>query len=243
MGMNDFLNYFRRTSSHRAKGLSAASTEQDLRHISLLRQLDKEMKDHDVLGTPLVSLKAVSFDLETTGFFPDKGDKVISIGAIKMVGSTIVDSEKFYSLIHHEGQLSPVIVNLTGITNEDVAHAPLPADVLVDFYKFVRSNVLIAHHSQHEQAFMKQMARESLKISFRHRIIDTSFLIRLFNPAYKQTTLEDICKVCGIEPAGRHHALGDAMLAAQVWSYYLEKAIDAGYRTLSDIYSELSRLR
>ncbi|ALC92453.1 hypothetical protein AM500_23815 [Bacillus sp. FJAT-18017] len=75
------------------------------------------------------------------------------------------------------GSIPAVIVNLTGITNEDVAHPPLHADMLVDFYKFVRSNFLITHHSQHEQAFMKQTARESQKISFHHRIIDASFLI------------------------------------------------------------------
>ena len=96
---------------------------QNAQQMAYLRNLEKEMNQQYVLDVPLMDLKVVVFDIETTGFSPEKGDTIISLGAIKMRGDQIIEDEVFYSLIHTDQKIPDVIVQLTGITNEQVSNA------------------------------------------------------------------------------------------------------------------------
>ncbi|WP_415813077.1 exonuclease domain-containing protein [Mesobacillus thioparans] len=244
MGMNDMVRFIREMTGKLGSDIyGGIQTQSNPQQISFLRQLQKEMKQTNILDCPLEKLNIVVFDLETTGFNPDKGDKIISIGAVKMVGSIINEEETFYSLVNPEIPLPEYISRLTNITEEQLAGAPSASEVLLDFYKFIGSSVLVAHHARHEQAFMKKLSSSLLRMNFDHRVIDTSFLIRLFQPAAPTLQLEEICNECGVEVSGRHHALSDSMMTAKVWSFYIEKAHEHGYTNLREIYEFLSRLR
>ncbi|MED3562754.1 exonuclease domain-containing protein [Bacillus xiapuensis] len=208
-------------------------------HLSFIRNLQKEMQEKNYLDTPMQKLRVVIFDLETTGFFPQKGDRVLSIGAIKMTGATIEQDETFYSLLKSELPLSDEIITLTNLTDNEIQNAPEAKQVLIQFFQFVNSDILVAHHSIHEKTFMQKLTWDLLKISFGHRIIDTSFLIRLSNPPLRSMSLDEICKECEIEINNRHHALGDAIMTAQIWGYYLKKAQEKGFKTMREVYEFL----
>lgn len=243
--MDDMFEFFRemsgKISSNIYAGLHGQSKPQQL---YFLRQLQKELREKNNLETPLNDLQVVVFDLETTGFFPEKGDRAISLGAVKMVGPNIEEGEKssYYSLIKTDQPISEEISMLTNIYDEQLVDAPAPSEVLMEFYKFVNSRILVAHHSNHEKAFMQKMTWDILRSRFEHRLIDTSFLIRLANPLIKSLTLDEVCRDCGIEIIDRHHALGDAKMTAKVWSYYVKKAQHMGMKNLKDIYENLAKL-
>lgn len=244
MGMNDFIEFFRgmsgKISSNVLAGVQGQASPQN---ISFMRQLEKEARKKDDLNCPLDQLDVVVFDIETTGFFPDKGDQMISIGAVKMHGCEILTEESFYSLIKTDIPLSPEITSLTNITDEELQAAPESSDVLMNFFKFISTKSLVAHHSQHEQSFMHKLTWDVTRTKFQHRILDTSFLTQLFNPASSSNALEDLCAGCGIEIKNRHHALGDAFMTAHLWGYYLSKAQEAGFKNLSEIYNHIARYR
>ncbi len=244
MGMNEMIQFFRQISgklnSNIYAGIQGPPTAQ---RMAFIRELQKEVKKNKDLDIPLHALKTVVFDLETTGFFPDKGHRVISIGAIKMTGQKIGDHETFYSLIKSDLSLPEEISALTNIRGEELQCAPPASEVLLDFFKFIGSDILVAHHSKHEESFMKKMTWDLLKTKFEHRIIDTSFLIRLSNPSVKSLPLEEVCRECAIEVCNRHHALGDAILTAKIWSHYLKEAEAKGFKSLIEIYEYLSKLR
>ena len=82
-----------------------------------------------------------------------------------------------------------------------------------------------------------------MRTKFEHRIIDTSFLIALSRPYTEYPTLEEACERCGVEITNRHNALGDSIMTAYVWSYYLKKAKEMGFHSLFDIYEYLSKLK
>ena len=244
MGMNDMIQFFRQMSGKLGSNIYAGVQGQsNMQNISFIRQLQKEMKENNCLDTPLQELQVVVFDLETTGFYPEKGDRVISIGAIKMVGHQLLKTETFYSLVHSPQIISDEISTLTNITNEELRSAPFVSEVLMEFYKFVKNHTLVAHHSKHEQSFMQKLTWDLLKTRFEHRIIDTSFLLRLSNPLIKSIPLEDACKECGLEVINRHHALGDAKLTAHIWGHYLELAQSMGYKNLREVYEYLAKIR
>ncbi|HAQ07510.1 MAG TPA: DNA polymerase III subunit epsilon [Bacillus bacterium] len=201
------------------------------------------MREKNSLDSPLDNLEVVVFDLETTGFFPDKGDKIISIGAIKMTGSKINENQTFYTLVKIDTPIPKMISDLTNINDEQLQTAPEAPQALNDFFYFIGNSVLVAHHAKHELAFMKKITADSLGTKFEHRIIDTSFLIKLSNPICHPIPLEQLCHECGIEVKDRHNALADARMAAQVWAFFLEGAQNLGYQNLREVYDYLSRLR
>jgi DNA polymerase-3 subunit epsilon len=51
--------------------------------------------------------------------------------------------------------------------------------------------------------------------------------------------LEDLCDHNGIPVINRHHALGDALLAAKLWTVYIEKVKDKGIDSLKDVYERI----
>lgn len=244
MAMNDMIRFVRQMSGRLGSNIYAGvQSQSNPQQISFLRQLQKEIKEKNSLDCPLDELQVVVFDLETTGFFPDKGDRVLSIGAVKMTGSRIHENNTFYSLIKSTSPLSDEISRLTAINEEMLEAAPEASQVLIDFLSFIGSSVLVAHHANHEQAFMKKITVDILRTKFDHRIVDTSFLMRLKNPTFQSLPLEEICKACGIEVTNRHHALADAKMAAHIWAFYLKKAQDQGYKNLREVYEYLSRQR
>jgi len=215
---------------------------QNSQQMAFLRHLQKEMNQEDKLSISLQELNVVVFDIETTGFSPEKGDSILSIGAIKMCGTTILEEETFYSLIHYDQEIPREIVQLTGITNEQVKEAQQLADVFIKFIKFIQDCTLVAHHATHERNFMQHACSKLFRTPFKHRIVDTSFLFKVIEPQMNLVTLEDLCTHNGIPIIDRHHALGDAKMTAKLWSMYVEKAKQIGCETLNDVYSRYARI-
>jgi DNA polymerase-3 subunit epsilon len=238
--MNDMVQYFRqKLGSTIYAGLQGQTNPQQM---SFIRQLQKELKEKNNLDTPLNELKVVVFDLETTGFYPEKGDQVLSIGAVKMTGQQVDDHDTFYSLVKSDLPLSAEISTLTNIHEHQLRDAPPARDVLMQFFKYTQSLTLVAHHSKHEKSFMQKMTWDILRSRFEHRIIDTSFLFRLSNPLVKSLPLEDVCRDCGINIKNRHNALGDAIMTAQIWGHHLQIAQRQGYSNLREVYEHLAKL-
>jgi DNA polymerase III subunit epsilon len=244
MGMNDFIQFFRGMGSKKiGSNVLAGHGHSTPQSISFLRQLEKEVRKKDDLASPLNQLEVVVFDMETTGFFPEKGDEIISIGAVKMKGSEIQLQDTFYSLIRSKNPIPSEITTLTNIHDNDLLTAPDIAEVLMKFFRFTTSRILVAHHSKHEQSFMQKATWDHMRTRFQHRVIDTSFLTRIFAPSSGSQPLEEICIDCGIEIKNRHNALGDALMTAELWGHYLKKVEAEGFTNLGEVYEHLAKLR
>lgn len=225
----------------RREGDAGAGRIQNAQQLAYLRSMQREISKYDPMNVPLKEMPFLLFDIETTGFHPEKGDSILSIGAVKMRGADILE-ETFYSLVQYDKEISSEITELTNITTEAAREArPFP-EVYMEFLKFKSDSTFVAHHSVHERTFLEHASTKLLRTSFKHRIIDTSFLFRVVNPSLALTTLEDLCVLHEIEVKDRHHALGDAKMTAMLWSLYLEEAIQQGYETLSDVYLKFSQL-
>ncbi len=209
--------------------------------LAYVRQLQKELKKESVLNKSFDDLEVVVFDIETTGFYPDRGDKIISVGAVKVRGTTMVEDDGYYSLVHHDQPLTEEISALTGIQNEQLQSAPTIDQVLAKFYQYVEGRTLVAHHAQHEKAFMQHISWHVLRTNFIHRVIDTSFLIKLASPNESLVTLDECCQFFDIPLSTRHHALEDAKMTAQLWIKNVQKVQQLGFHTLQEVYAELAK--
>ncbi|WP_080846976.1 exonuclease domain-containing protein [Cytobacillus gottheilii] len=223
------------------RNLFGGLSKENSQHLAYMRQLQREIAANDIMTMPLKSLNAVVFDIETTGFYPEKGDQILSIGAVKIRNGELLVDDSFYTLIHTSKELSEEIVSLTGINPRDLDEAPQISEALIQFFKYVKDLPLIAHHSAHEKKFMQQACWTNFKTPFRHRLFDTSFLYRLVEHEENSIKLEDCCKRQGIIVHNRHHALGDAILTAKLWLKYGQEVEALGCKNMNDVYEMLAK--
>lgn len=207
---------------------------------AFIKEAEKAAKEQSDLNTPLSEMSCTVFDLETTGFFPYKQDRILSIGAVKIKGDKLLD-DTFYSCVQYDKPIPVEIKDLTGLSDEDVANAPTEADVLTDFFHFIGKDILVAHHAGHEKGFMQDAMWRSFRATFQRRLIDTVFLTRLYEPLKKTVDLEDCCSHFGIPSDGRHHALTDARMTAELWLHTSKALSESGVYTLKDVYRLLAR--
>ncbi|MGN8647179.1 exonuclease domain-containing protein [Gracilibacillus sp. HCP3S3_G5_1] len=241
MVMNQMLQFIKQMSG-KMNDMNPITSQTDASKIAYIRNLQRELKQKDVLNTPFKDLAVVVFDIETTGFYPYNGDRILSIGAVKMIGAEILKDQLFYKTVNSELPPSEEITALTGITETELSQAEPLSEVLRQFFQFVRSDTLIAHHSSHEKQFMKHASWTALKTSFQHRIIDTSFLTKVVSPEVSFVTLDEWCDYYGVDIVRRHHALYDAAATARLWSENVKKVEEMGFTNLKDIYTHIASL-
>lgn len=218
------------------------TAQQTAQQMAFIRSLMREKRRPEVLHTPLSELEAVIFDLETTGFSHQHGDEIMSFGAIKVVGEQIKEEECFYTLVNCQTAIPEDITRLTGITEEMTHSAPSLMDGLHNFMSFVGQNVLVAHASSHDKAFLNAALWKTSKVQLTHRVLDTMMLARWLEPQRSNYTLDELLYVHEIPVHGRHHALEDAKMTAQLWVTYLRQISERGQvDTLGDLYAYLSR--
>ncbi|GAA4727067.1 exonuclease domain-containing protein [Brevibacillus fulvus] len=237
-GWNPFQRF---RTSQREDGLpdslSTAGSNSNPGYLAFLRSLVKERQSTSTHELSLEELEVVVVDLETTGFQPYRGDEIISIGAVAMRGSHVLEEERFYSLVQPNRPVPEHIALLTGITDDDLNTAPDLPQTLGRFFQFVGQRPLVAHHSRHEREFFRAAFRKVRQAQFDHRLLDTMLLIQLSSRPLGNATLDTLCAINSIEILKRHDAFYDALATAKLWGIYLEKAWQLGYRTLADVYA------
>jgi len=213
---------------------------QSAHQMAFIRSLSREQRRPEALITPLTELETVVFDLETTGFNCQKGDEILSFGAVKMKGDRVLENETFYTLVNPRMDIPPHITDLTGITGEMVEEAPSLIEALHDFMTFIGHSVLVAHASAHDKAFLNTALWKTSKAHLNHRVIDTMMIARLLNPSRSGYGLDELLEEEGIEIKKRHHALGDSLMTARLWGGYMNRVRDNQISTLGDLYARLS---
>ena len=163
----------------------------------------------------------VCFDLETTGLDP-LYNEIIEIGALKVRDGKV--AERFMEFIHPQEEISPMITNLTGITNEMVANAR-PADTVIsDFLEFCENDVLIGHNVGFDYSFMKSGA-SNLGLTFEKFGIDTFKIAQRTLKSLPSKSLSSLCEYYQIENKAAHRAYYDALATAKLYqtlAHYFE---------------------
>ncbi|WP_138753286.1 3'-5' exonuclease [Paenibacillus sinopodophylli] len=214
---------------------------QNAQQMAFIRNVNKEQRKQSMFDMPLRELEVVVFDLETTGFYPNNGDEIISFGAVLLRGGEIAESETFYSLVNPKRKIPKAIIELTGITNEMVQDAPDLMQVLHDFMEFVGRRLLIAHASGHDKQFLNAALWRTSKVNLNHRVLDTMMVAKWLEPNLSGYSLDDLLDSCCIPITDRHHALQDSIMTAKLWQNYLARILERNITTLGDLYAYLSK--
>lgn len=147
----------------------------------------------------------VVLDLETTGLNP-KTDKIIEIGAAKVRNGLIVES--FSTFINPGRSLTPRVMEITGIHNEDLTEAPSIDEIIDRLIDFIGEDILLGQNILFDFSFVKKAAVNK-KIAFEKQGIDTLRIARRFLTDLDSRTLSSLCEHYHIEFRA-HRAYNDA---------------------------------
>lgn len=180
---------------------------------------------------PLSSLSFTVFDTETTGLNPSEGDEIIQIGAARIVNGKLLRQESFEQLVDPGRVISAASIPIHGITQDMVRGKPRIAEVLPAFHVFAQDTVLVAHNAAFDMKFL-QLQEARTGIAFHQPVLDTLLLSAVVHPNQESHRLEAIAERFNITVLGRHTALGDAMVTAEVLLRLLPLLQAMGIHTL-----------
>ncbi|MBD5500872.1 MAG: 3'-5' exonuclease [Lachnospiraceae bacterium] len=153
-----------------------------------------------------------ALDIETTGL-EAKRDRIIEVGAVRVRNREITHC--FNQVVNPGRKLEERIVQLTGITDEELSKAPYIEEVLPELLDFIGEDVLIGHRIMFDYSFVKRAACNQ-GLTFEKRGIDTLKIARKFLPWLESKRLTDLCQYYGIL-YDAHRAGNDARAAAQLY--------------------------
>ena len=162
----------------------------------------------------------IVLDFETTGLYPDNGDRVIEIGAVLLRNQEIVD--QFQSLVNPGFFINHEIETITGISNTMLSEAPSTPEVMEKFIKFIGTHPLVAHNASFDRSFLET----ELGHFGKKRPLNFGCTLRIARRLYPDAInykLETLVRYKEIPVNSQfHRALADAEMAASLWIKIIE---------------------
>ncbi|MFE6735221.1 exonuclease domain-containing protein [Microbacterium sp. NPDC057650] len=150
-------------------------------------------------------------DLETTGFSPARGDRIVEIGVVLLDEAGNVEDE-WTTLVNPQRDVGPTHVH--GIHASDVVDAPLFGDVAAQLVGLLSGRTLAAHNQEFDLRFLRaELAAHGYMLPAEYSALCTMLWSRASFGAAK---LNDVCSVLSIEHGSAHAALGDARATGAV---------------------------
>jgi DNA polymerase III epsilon subunit family exonuclease len=186
----------------------------------------------------LVDVPFVVFDLETSGAAPSTGAAVTEIGAVKVLGGSVVS--EFQTFVNPGHYLSDFITSLTGITDSMLAQAPTIDQVLPTFLDFLgpdRETVLVAHNAPFDMSFMKAAALAHEYEWPEYKVVDTARVARyvLDRDEVPNCKLSTLAPFFGSTTSPSHRALDDARATVDVLHGLFERLGSRDVTTLDQL--------
>lgn len=179
----------------------------------------------------LSELTYTVFDTETTGLNPAGGDAIIQLGAARIVNGKLLRQECFEQLVNPGRPIPAASIPIHGISEDMVVDKPRIGEVLPVFHAFAQDTVLVAHNAAFDMRFL-QLQEEATGIAFHQPVLDTLLLSAVVHPHQDSHRLEAIAERFNVTVLGRHTALGDALVTAEIWLRLIPLLKEQGIHTL-----------
>lgn len=166
----------------------------------------------------------VALDCETTGLNV-RSDKIISIGAVRIVGNRIMTSERLALLVRPDKGISADSVRIHRLRERDVAQGLPIAAAMAQLMHFIGSRPLVGYYLAFDVAMLNRAIRPLLGVGLPQPRIEVSALYYDYKfkqlPPYQQQVNADIdlrfaalMDDLGLPRRAAHDAVNDAVMAA-----------------------------
>lgn len=157
-------------------------------------------------------------DIETTGFSPEKGGRIIEIGAVKIdKNGKIID--EFSEFVNPGMKISNKITEITSITNDMVKNSDYIGQVISRFWDFIRGTTVVFHNAAFDwdRFLLYNFSQIGLNLPKNYPCIDTLLLDKELYPNEEIHTLDKMCERLNVIVENHHRAIYDAEMTAQAF--------------------------
>jgi len=162
-------------------------------------------------------------DTETTGLEVQRGDRIIEIGAIKVVDGVEVD--RFYERIDPQRQINEGAFCVHGISNAMLEGMPLFSEIAPRLISFISGTELQIHNSPFDDEFLSMELKRAGydRLEAYAPIQCTLKLAKEIHPRGGHS-LDSLCDRYGIDRSHRTHhgAMLDADLLMRVYDHLIK---------------------
>lgn len=167
-------------------------------------------------------MREIAFDLETTGFDPNLGHRIVEIGCVELINRKVTGNY-FHSYVNPERDVPKSAEKVHGLTTEFLQDKPRFKEVVDKFLSFIKNDKLVIHNAAFDMNFINFQLKELGKPAFFYeRAIDTLEMARKKFPGAK-VSLDAMCTRFGVglEKREKHGALLDSELLAEVYIHLM----------------------
>lgn len=168
-------------------------------------------------------------DVETTGFSPRLGDRIVEVAAVRITSDgTILD--EWATLVNPARDLGPTSVH--GILAEEVLDAPTFSEIAGDLLERLDRSVVAAHNHRFDWGFLvAEFARAGYDMPPLPAVCTIALASRVGAGAASRR-LDACCEELGIARQRAHSALDDARATAHLLAAYVDRVWRGGDRRL-----------
>ena len=167
-------------------------------------------------------MRQVVLDTETTGLEPERGHRVIEVGAVEIVDRRLTGS-RLQLYIDPQRDIDDAAFEVHGLDAAFLAGKPQFAEVAEEFLGFIKDADLIIHNAPFDISFIDYElsllpAARKTAIGDLCTVTDSLALARRKHPGQKNG-LDALCRRYGVDNSARelHGALLDAEILADVY--------------------------
>ena len=166
-------------------------------------------------------MRQVVLDTETTGLEPEKGHRVVEVGAVEIVDRQITGARiQFY--IDPEREIDDAAYDVHGLDRAVLTGKPKFREIADEFLDFVAKAELIMHNAPFDISFidyeLSLLKGERPRLADLCTVVDSLALARRKHPGQKNG-LDALCRRYQVDHSKRelHGALLDAEILADVY--------------------------
>ncbi|WP_280295901.1 3'-5' exonuclease [Nocardia abscessus] len=187
----------------------------------------------DPLACSADAAEYLVIDLETAG--PDPAlDSIVSYGVVPIRDGVVLSSQGEYGLVRPGTAMAAPSIAIHTLRPCDLLAAPPEGEAVHRLDQLLSGRVLVAHSAWFECDLLKRAFRRNGRV-FAPPVIDTAAMARAAGLApaghHGEPGLEWLCDSLGVPVTDRHHALGDAVTAAQLFVVLAARLTGLGYST------------
>lgn len=164
-------------------------------------------------------------DLETTGFSPLVGDRIVEVAIIR-VAADGSRTDEYVTLVNPRRDVGASYVH--GIAQQDVDAAPTFEEIAGDVLSRLEGVILVGHNVRYDLDFLgAELSAAGLFLPAIPSLCTLKLSCRL-HPELANYKLTTCCAAARLPRAHVHEAMGDASSTAELLSVYMREAQDAG---------------
>lgn len=163
-------------------------------------------------------MREIVLDTETTGLDPEKGDRIVEIGAIELLNH-VPTGRTYHQYINPERAMPREAFEVHGLGDDFLRDKPRFRECADGFLAFLGESQVVIHNAEFDMRFLNaELGWTGMPLVATDRALCTVTISRKKYPG-SPASLDALCRRFGIDNSARtlHGALLDAEILAEVY--------------------------